>query len=358
MPITAIETDGRVSVFTGADGKPTMPLLNTDGSIPTGPGSAPGNQPVTIADGANVTLGAKADTAATTDSGTFSLIALFKRLLGKIPSLGAGATAASVPVNIASDQVSTLALAADLGSHSSTTVPATPSTAATLIDKITGFWGAIGNLTDAAATAWDTTSGTVTALMKGIGGLIASVLSGNSVRVVGQFIRVPCTQFTRPATTGTVVAGSVLGPVTTPAVMTFPNCARANGGSGLLKAALLNFKWPSGTPINAGFVQRLKIFSVAPTPIADGSLWTVLQANFGAWQGSFDFTSMNAEGATYTGSDSIHGMGAPVAGSADADIPFVCAANDRNLYGVLINEGTNTQVASMVVDAVLIVDQN
>lgn len=37
----------------------------------------------TVADGANVTLGAKADAAASTDTGTFSQISLFKRLLGK-----------------------------------------------------------------------------------------------------------------------------------------------------------------------------------------------------------------------------------------------------------------------------------
>lgn len=36
---------------------------------------------VTIADGSDVALGAKADAVATTNTGTFSLIALFKRLL-------------------------------------------------------------------------------------------------------------------------------------------------------------------------------------------------------------------------------------------------------------------------------------
>ncbi len=39
---------------------------------------------MSIADGADVTQGAKADAAATTDTGTFSLIALFKRLLQKL----------------------------------------------------------------------------------------------------------------------------------------------------------------------------------------------------------------------------------------------------------------------------------
>lgn len=38
--------------------------------------------PITQADGGNATLGAKADSAAASDSGTYSLIALIKRLLG------------------------------------------------------------------------------------------------------------------------------------------------------------------------------------------------------------------------------------------------------------------------------------
>ncbi len=42
-----------------------------------------GNVAVTVADGADVALGAKANAAASSDTGTFSLIALFKRLLQK-----------------------------------------------------------------------------------------------------------------------------------------------------------------------------------------------------------------------------------------------------------------------------------
>jgi hypothetical protein len=41
----------------------------------------------TLADGADVALGAKADAAATTDAGTFTLIALVKRFLGKFGAL-------------------------------------------------------------------------------------------------------------------------------------------------------------------------------------------------------------------------------------------------------------------------------
>ena len=96
-----------------------------------------------------------------------------------------------------------------------------------------------------------------------------------------------------------------------------------------------------------------------PDLVADASLWTTLHANFASWQGSFDFTSINAEGATYTGSDSIHGMGAPVSQARQTRIFHSSAPRiDRNLYGVLVAEDAFTQVASQVCDTALIVDQN
>lgn len=59
----------------------------------------------TTADGGDVTQGAIADAAATTDGGSFSLIALIKRLLGKFPAtLGQKASTASMAVVVASDQ--------------------------------------------------------------------------------------------------------------------------------------------------------------------------------------------------------------------------------------------------------------
>lgn len=58
----------------------TLCVVNEDGS-PVGGGA------VTEADGANVTLGAKGDSAATTDTGTFSLISLFKRALQKLTTI-------------------------------------------------------------------------------------------------------------------------------------------------------------------------------------------------------------------------------------------------------------------------------
>src|SRR5260221_1358518 len=54
-------------------------------------------------DGGNVTFGAQADAAATTDAGTFTFMALFKRLLGKL-LVGQQTMANSVGVAIASNQ--------------------------------------------------------------------------------------------------------------------------------------------------------------------------------------------------------------------------------------------------------------
>ncbi|MER8540237.1 hypothetical protein NKH17_12360 [Mesorhizobium sp. M1334] len=48
-------------------------------------------------------LGAAADAAASSDTGTFSLISLFKRLLGKFPTLGPKAASGSVSVTLSTD---------------------------------------------------------------------------------------------------------------------------------------------------------------------------------------------------------------------------------------------------------------
>jgi hypothetical protein len=76
---------------------------NTGALIVSG-GSGGSGGAVTIADGANQTLGAKADASASSDSGTFSLVSLFKRLLAKIPTVGQTTKSGSLPVTLASDQ--------------------------------------------------------------------------------------------------------------------------------------------------------------------------------------------------------------------------------------------------------------
>ncbi|HWL54488.1 MAG TPA: hypothetical protein VNQ90_18760 [Chthoniobacteraceae bacterium] len=74
----------------GPDGLPAALSLDGDGKLlvaGNGGGGGGGGGAVTIADGADLALGAKADTAASDDTGAFSLIALQKRGLTHLAAL-------------------------------------------------------------------------------------------------------------------------------------------------------------------------------------------------------------------------------------------------------------------------------
>ena len=85
-------TDDTGAQFVYRDNGATPPVF-TAYLIPAGTAYTPGSNPrpyavggtvaTSMADGSLITLGAKADAAATSDTGSFSLISLFKRLLSK-----------------------------------------------------------------------------------------------------------------------------------------------------------------------------------------------------------------------------------------------------------------------------------
>jgi hypothetical protein len=106
-----------------------------------------------FADGAITTIGTEADAAASSDTGTFTLIALFKRALQKlasivssvanIPELGQTTKSGSVPVTLASDQgaitvTDTTGSAVALSSPPSATTAAT-DTSFTFSQKVNHF---------------------------------------------------------------------------------------------------------------------------------------------------------------------------------------------------------------------------
>jgi hypothetical protein len=74
-----------------------------------GAGGGGGGGAVTVADGADVAQGATTDAPASADTGTFSIVAILKRLVGKFPiSLGSKTGAASLSIVPASDALFTL----------------------------------------------------------------------------------------------------------------------------------------------------------------------------------------------------------------------------------------------------------
>lgn len=130
--------------------------------------------------------------------------------------------------------------------------------------------------------------------------------------------------FTRPADTTAYAASDVVcNSTSSPAVITFTNIAKEAGGNGYIMSARLNKS--TTTTTNANF--RLYLYTVAPTPIADNAAFTLLYANRASRIGWIDFSSMNTEG---TGSDSANAY------VTAAGVKFTCAADSRNLYGVLV----------------------
>jgi len=123
----------------------------------------------------NTAIGAPADTAATTDTGTFSLIALFKRLLGKFPTLVTGrwpvdGSGVTQPVSLSSVPLATDAATA--------TNQATANTSLSNIDAD------LGSPADAKATD-SSSSWSIIAILKGLWDLVNTKTATSALQTTG-----------------------------------------------------------------------------------------------------------------------------------------------------------------------------
>lgn len=116
-----------------------VPPLGAEYNISSavGAGGGAGGGAVTVADGASVTLGARADAPASSDTATATLMAFMKRLVGKIPGFGAAASAAALPVVLASDD-------AQIGTKTNAAT-ALPAGGAGLIGWLSNIWNSLAN---------------------------------------------------------------------------------------------------------------------------------------------------------------------------------------------------------------------
>lgn len=94
LPGTGVTAAMGVMIIDPTTGKPAAAASGSGG-------------PATVADGADGAFGAKADAAATTDTGTFTFLALFKRLLTKTPAIPATGTVNNFGVTLTSQIVLT-----------------------------------------------------------------------------------------------------------------------------------------------------------------------------------------------------------------------------------------------------------
>lgn len=162
--------------------KPSNPIPVT--VVPPATGS-PTPQPVTILDGKDLTMGAKADSVATTDTGTFSLIALFKRCLqtlttisGNTPTLVSGRQ----PVDGSGVTQPVSAAALPLPSTASTSTKQSDGTQKTQVVNAAGTEMFTG--TPVSSTAYEASH-----VLKASAGQLVS-LTGYNSRTSAQFVQV------------------------------------------------------------------------------------------------------------------------------------------------------------------------
>ena len=149
--------------------------------VSTTPASGSPATPVSIADGSDVAEGARADAAATTDAGTFSLIALVKRLLQKwTTQLPAALVSGRLDVNIGASPATVPVSAAALP------LPAGAATETTLSTRLSegDFDSKAGSLTE-AAPGTDTASSGLNGRLQRIAQRLTSLIALLPTALVG-----------------------------------------------------------------------------------------------------------------------------------------------------------------------------
>lgn len=157
--------------------------------------------------------------------------------------------------------------------------------------------------------------------------------------------------FVRPTGTTQYAAGDVVGPVTTPAVQSFPAAARYNGGSGKIVEFL--FGTDLETITTATF--RFHWFHTTLTPAADNAAFAGLATNPASYLGYFDPPILVTQaGGTFGQIRVAPGV------SATGGLPFSyqCASGDSGLYLVITALGTYTPKDSGIFRVSIVVERD
>ncbi len=147
-----------------------------------------------------------------------------------------------------------------------------------------------------------------------------AVSSSNPLPVGGKSVQ-KSASFTRPADTTAYAANdAVANSTSTPTLLSFANCANANGGQGyIVKTRLLT----NQKTCTARF--RLSFYHTAPSPVNDNAPKPKLYANKDKLIGRIDLDPCSTEDAT---SDAAFAL-------STALMPYVCAAADTTIYCIL-----------------------
>jgi hypothetical protein len=295
----------------------------TGGTAPTVTGVIVGDGPAgtsgggggaaTIADGADQAEGAKADAAATTDTGTFSLIALFKRLLQKFTTQFPAALTGSgnLKVSLAESTASQAVTNANLDAALSTLVPTTD------FDTKVGALTETAPATDTASSGLNGRLQRVAQRITSLIALLPSALISNRLDVnlgaapatvtanatlqtgtavagnVGGLTKTVSSVLTRPANTTTYTANDEMTD-TGGTIRTLTAMATATGGKGIITHCLLSCSSNGGTKPT----YTVYVYDTTSTPQTDNAAFAPSDGVQDTCIGSFTLTTAEVGDAT------------------------------------------------------------
>lgn len=155
--------------------------------------------------------------------------------------------------------------------------------------------------------------------------------------------------FVRPADTTAYTAGDVVcNSTSAPAVLALGPAARLQGGGGLIKSATV----VDAANVATKATLELWLFNVSLAAVNDNTAFAPSNTEIANLVGvialSTAFVAKAGSGAA----------GNCILQSGIVDIPFKCAAGDRNLYGVLVVRNAYVPISAEAFTVNLLVVQN
>jgi hypothetical protein len=151
--------------------------------------------------------------------------------------------------------------------------------------------------------------------------MAATIVQGGTNILVGGKSVQKSASFTRPSDTTAYAANDAIADsITAPTLLSFANCANANGGQGyIVKTRLLT----NQKTCTARF--RLSFYHTAPSPVNDNAPKPMLYVDKDKLIGRIDLDPCNTEDTT---SDAAYALSTTL-------LPYVCAAADTTIYCIL-----------------------
>jgi hypothetical protein len=141
---------------------------------------------------------------------------------------------------------------------------------------------------------------------------------------------------TRPADTTAYAAGDAMADSTSaPTVLTFANCARENGGGGVIQSAVLIDSTGQATALDVDLV----LYDTSITPTNDNAAWAPSDSDANTSVGFIAFRGTSTSGGTSKSSNNN------VIDPGALSKSFKCASSSKNLYGQLVARNAYTPVS-------------